>query len=82
MMYQCRCDAVYPVEGGGVCPHCGVDNSNESGFNYKDKVYEMYSVVQDILYDAERGKITFKEAYEQLCAECGGNLCTEGGEDL
>lgn len=32
----------------------------------KERVYEIHSVVNDILYDAERGRITWKEALQQL----------------
>lgn len=35
----------------------------------RKKVYEAMSVMNDILYDAERGKITFAEALQQMKAE-------------
>lgn len=35
----------------------------------KEKVYEAFSLARDIVYEAERGKITWKEALEQLAAE-------------
>jgi len=37
--------------------------------DYKQKVYEVHSVMNDIVYDAERGKCTWEEALDQMYAE-------------
>ena len=37
--------------------------------DYKEKMYEIHSTVSDILYDAERGKVSWKEAVEQVQTE-------------
>lgn len=36
---------------------------------YQDTALEVYAVIQDILYEAERGKISWEEAVEQMYAE-------------
>lgn len=38
---------------------------------FKNKVYEIHSVINDILYDAEKGCCTWKEAIEQMKNELG-----------
>ena len=52
-----------PIEDVEECPEASSD---------KDKVYEIYSVVSDILYEAESGKMTWKEALSQLRCELEG----------
>ncbi len=36
---------------------------------YKQKMYEIHSVINDILYEAEKGKISWEEACRQAKAE-------------
>lgn len=37
--------------------------------DYKSKMYEFHALVNDILYDAERGKVSWEEAIEQVQIE-------------
>ena len=36
----------------------------------KDRVYEALQIVNDVVYEAERGKISWEEALRQLKIEC------------
>jgi hypothetical protein len=43
-----------------------IDEIREAEVYYRNKVNEAMSLYNDILYDAERGKITWEEEFEQM----------------